>query len=256
MQPRSMAALLPLLVLGAPVVSAESTNPLGKVIELMDSLLAKVTSEGEAEGKAFHTYTEWCDETTQNQKFEIDTATTKSNELTATITKADADIEATVGIIEDLASKIATAETELKDATLIREKEAKDFATAESELVDTLDALTRAISIIEKEMATNPAAFLQMDTSGVQGLVAALGAIADAASLKGADTQKLVAFAQQSAQEDDEEAGAPQAARDYSCARQLQRPPQCSPAAWPPFSPCWPSALRRPRRRARTRWAR
>jgi len=212
MQPRSMAALLPLLVLGAPVVSAESTNPLGKVIELMDSLLAKVTSEGEAEGKAFHTYTEWCDETTQNQKFEIDTATTKSNELTATITKADADIEATVGIIEDLASKIATADTELKDATLIREKEANDFAAAESELVETLDALTRAVSIIEKEMAKNPAAFLQMDTSGIQGLVAALGAIADAASLKGADTQKLVAFAQQSAQEDDEEAGAPDAA--------------------------------------------
>jgi len=207
-----MASLLALLALGAPAASAENANPLGKVIELMDSLVAKVTSEGEAEEKAFHTYMEWCDETTQNQRFEIDTATTKSNELTATITKADADIEAAVGIIEDLASKIATADTELRDATLIREKESKDFAGAESELVDVLDALTRAVSIIEKEMAKNPAAFLQMDTSSIQGLVAALGAVADAASLKGADAQKLVAFAQQSAQEDDEEAGAPDAA--------------------------------------------
>merc|ERR1719333_921174 len=110
------------------MASAEVANPLGTVMSLIDSLVAKVTSEGEAEEKAFHTYMEWCDETTQNQRFEIDTATTKSKKLKATITKASADIEASTGKIEDLASKIATADTELKDATLIRQKEAADFA--------------------------------------------------------------------------------------------------------------------------------
>ena len=42
----------------------------------------------------------------------------------------------------------------------MREKEAKDFSKSEAELVDVVDTLQRAISIIQKEMAKNPA-FLQ-----------------------------------------------------------------------------------------------
>ena len=41
------------LVAAAPLVAATDSNPLGKVMELMDSLTAKVTAEGEAEAKAF-----------------------------------------------------------------------------------------------------------------------------------------------------------------------------------------------------------
>ena len=59
-------------------------------------------------------------------------------------------------------------------------------------------------------MAKNPAAFVQMDVSGMAGLVAALSTIVDAASLGGADKDKLVAFAQEQrdAAESDE-SGAP-----------------------------------------------
>ena len=50
---------------------------------------------------------------------------------------------------------------------------------------------------------------MQMDTSSMAGLVTALSTIVDAASLGGADKEKLVTFAQaqQSAESDD--AGAP-----------------------------------------------
>jgi len=59
-------------------------------------------------------------------------------------------------------------------------------------------------------MAKNPAAFMQMDVSGVAGLVTALSTIVDAASLGGADKDRLVAFVQQQrdAAESDE-SGAP-----------------------------------------------
>jgi len=177
--------------------AASQSNPLGKVIQLMDSLAAKLVADGDAEDKAFHKYVEWCDETTANQKYAIDTATTKSSELGATIAKATSDIEAAEGKIGDLAGKIAKAEGELKDATLIRNKEAAEFSSGEAELTETLSALSRAIDIISKEMAKNPAAFVQMDVSGVTGLVAALSTIVDAASLGGADKDKLVAFAQE-----------------------------------------------------------
>merc|ERR1719414_2535731 len=158
-------------------------NPLGTVIELLDSLAAKVTADGEAEEKAFHEYTEWCDDTTKTQQNEIKNAQTKQAELEAAIAKATSDAEASAGKIEDLAGKIATAEGELKDATLVREKEASDFAAAEGELMEAISMLERAVGIVEKEMAKNPAAFMQIDISSIQGLVSSLSAVVDAAAL-------------------------------------------------------------------------
>merc|ERR1740121_1738934 len=200
-----------LALAGVRGATASESNPLGTVIELMDSLAAKLVADGDAEDKAFHKYVEWCDETTANQKYDIDTATTKSSELGATITKATSDIEAAEGKIGDLAGKIAKAEGELKDATLIRKKEVAEFSASEAELSDTLSALSRAIDIISKEMAKNPAAFVQMDTSSMAGLISALSTIVDAASLRGADKEKLVAFAQAQQQEtaESDDSGAP-----------------------------------------------
>eukprot|EP00959_Pyramimonas_sp_CCMP1952_P199734 4177844-Pyramimonas_sp.AAC.1 len=70
--------------------------------------------------------------------------------------------------------------------------EAAEFSAGEAELTDTLSALSRAIDLISKEMAKNPAAFVQMDVSGVAGLVTALSTIVDAVSLGGADKDRLV----------------------------------------------------------------
>jgi len=50
-------------------------NPLGKVVELLDSLAAKIEKEGEAEAKAYKEFFEWCDDAAANKKFEIKTAT-------------------------------------------------------------------------------------------------------------------------------------------------------------------------------------
>ncbi|CAK0860148.1 unnamed protein product [Prorocentrum cordatum] len=202
-----LAATLASLCSGASV----DENPLGKVLELMDSLIAKVTADGEAEDKAFTEYVEWCDDTTKTQQYDIRTADTEKAALEAAIEKAAADIEASEGKIGDLAGKVAQAESELKDSALVREREASDFSSAEAQLMEALSALSRAIGVIEKEMAKNPAAFAQMDTSSVQGLVAGLSAVVDASGLGSADRETLVAFVQgqQRAADDVEDAGAP-----------------------------------------------
>merc|ERR1719213_289903 len=85
----------------APVADATS-NPLGKVMELMDSLTAKITAEGEEEAKAFKEYFEWCDEAAANLQNEIKTGTKKQEDLEALISKAAADIEASTVKIEEL----------------------------------------------------------------------------------------------------------------------------------------------------------
>jgi hypothetical protein len=210
-----MAPFLLLLLLGAaaPAQAAEE-NPLGKVVDLLTSLEAKVTAEGEAEAKAYKEYFDWCDDTSKSKGFEIKTLTAKKEKLEAEIANLAASIAASSSEIDSLAAKIAADESELKDATLIREKEAGEFAANEADLMETIDTLGRAISILEKEMSKNPAAFAQIDTSNIQSVVKALSAVVDAASFTGNDKQKLMALvqSQQGADSDDGDINAPAAA--------------------------------------------
>merc|ERR1719159_1816159 len=203
-------AILALASIAALPVRAES-NPLSKVIELLDALTAKVTKAGEDEAKAYKEYFEWCEDFSRNKGFEIKTLTTKKEKLEATIAKAASDIEACSASIEELAASIATSDAELKDATVIRDKEHADFVAVETELADGIETLGRAISVIEREMAKNPAALAQVDTTNLATVVTSIGAVVDAAAFSTADQKKLLALVQarQDGEADDEELGAP-----------------------------------------------
>merc|ERR1719183_958688 len=181
-----------------------ATNPLAKVIELLTSLEAKIIKEGEVEAKAYKEYIEWCDDATKNTAYDIETAKTKKAELEATIEKCAGEIAASTSKIEDLAAAIASDGGDLKNATLIREKENADFLAAEKELVDTVDTIDRAISILEREMAKNPA-LMQVDTSNFKALLQSLGTVIDSAALSGNDKNKLVALIQSQSQSEDAE---------------------------------------------------
>jgi hypothetical protein len=210
------SVLLTLFFVGVPCASAtdDATNPLSKTIELLDSLTAKITAEGEAEAKAYKEYVAWCDDAAGNLKYEIKTGEAKKAELEATITKTTADIEAADAKIEELSGSIAADEKELKEATAVRKKESADFAASEAELVDAIDTLDRAIMVLEKEMKKNPAALAQVDTSSMDKMIKSMGAIIDAAAFPATDQEKLVALVQarQGEDSDDAEFGAPSAA--------------------------------------------
>mmetsp|Transcript_55691 Transcript_55691/g.145246 ORF Transcript_55691/g.145246 Transcript_55691/m.145246 type:complete len:703 (+) Transcript_55691:66-2174(+) len=206
------AAVLPCVLLVAGAEQARS-NPLGKVLQLVDDLTAKIIKEGEAEAKAYHEYFEWCDETSKNTDYAIKTSSDQKAKLEAQIDKLTSDIEVAGSKIEELSAAIAKSEAEAKSATLIREKEAAEFATAEKELMEAVDALGRALSILEKEMAKNPAALAQVDTSSMASVIQGLGVVLDAAAFPSNDRKRLLAFVQahQGAEEDDSEFGAPAA---------------------------------------------
>jgi len=208
--------ILACLLVATPAVHAsrELANPLSKVLELMDSLTAKITKEGEAEAKAYKEFFDWCDDTSSSKKFEIKTATSKKEKLDALISEKAADILASDSKVKELVAAIATAETDLQSASKVRAAEAADFSASEAELMDVIDTLSRALAVIEREMAKNPAAFAQMDTSSLQGLLASLGSIVDAAAFPSADKKKLLALVQehQGGEDEDEEFGAPAAA--------------------------------------------
>jgi chromosome segregation ATPase len=186
MQPMRLVFLLAYV----NVAAATDENPLGKVIQLMDELSAKVVADGEAEAKAYKEYVAWCDNAAANTRNDIKTNSANKAKLEANIGEFTANIEAGTTKIEELAGAISQASSELKDATAVRDKEAAEFAVSEKELVDTVDTLDRAISILQRQMANNPAALAQIDNTNMKTLVDSLGVVIDAAGLNGNDKKK------------------------------------------------------------------
>jgi hypothetical protein len=213
----TMIALV--LLVGSQTASATKSNPLGTVISLMDELSAKITAEGEKEAKAYKEYVEWCDNAAANVNYEIKTAKSKKEELSAAIAKNSDDIASSVSKIEDLAAAITADGTELKEATSVRDKEAADFSASEAELVDSVDTLGRAITIIGREMSKNPALVQQVESGDMGKLLKSLSAVIDAAAFSVSDREHLVAMVQsrQSAgDEEDSDAPAPAAYKSHS----------------------------------------
>merc|ERR1712182_118660 len=91
---------------------------------------------------------------------------------------------------------------DLKAATEIRDKEHGEFVTAEAELVDALDTLDRAIGIIEKNMKGSALVQTRVNLKDVSGVVDALKAVIDAASLNVHDKKTLLGLAQNADSED------------------------------------------------------
>merc|ERR1719281_255506 len=181
----------------SPAAYAARTDPLGKVLQLMADLTAKITKEGEEEAKAFSEYVEWCDNAAANLHYEIKTGEAKKAELEATISKCAADIEACSAKIEDLSGAIAADEKELAEATSVRAKEQSTFEKSESELMDAIDTLDRAVNILQKEMSKNPASLAQADTRNLDGVIKSIGSVINAASFTAQDQRKLTALVQQ-----------------------------------------------------------
>jgi len=211
MSPKMM--LLLLAVAPAVTVEAANANPLGKVMELMDSLTAKITAEGAAEAKAFKEYFAWCDDAAANSQYAIKTGASKQESLEAAIGKGAAGIEASTSKIEDLSASISADESDLKAATAVRVKEVATFEASETELASAIDSLDRAVGILQKQMSKSPASLAQIDTKNLNNMVKSLGAVIDAASFSSQDQKNLAALvqSQQSSDSDDDLLGAPAA---------------------------------------------
>merc|ERR1719454_258950 len=182
----------------APVV-AEEGSPIAKVIQMISDLQAKVIGEGEVSQKEYDEFAEWCEEQSKNLQFEIKTGTSTVEELTATIASEAAKITELTSTIEDLAAEISKDEAELKAATDIRNKENADFVAEEKELVDTIDTLSRALQILEREMAKG-ASMMQLKNAG--SITEALKVLKESAAFNSADASRLTALVQSSSEDD------------------------------------------------------
>uniref|UniRef100_A0A7S2DL99 Uncharacterized protein n=1 Tax=Alexandrium andersonii TaxID=327968 RepID=A0A7S2DL99_9DINO len=189
-------------------------SPIGKVVQLLSDLQAKIVSEGEEAHKVYSEFAEFCEDRSKQLGFAIKTSKAEAEELKAAIAKETA-LSASLGAkIDDLAASIASDDADLKAATEIRAKEAADFGTEEKELTEVIDMLGRAIGILEREMQKGGSALLQVKEAA--SVTQALTLLVQASVFSSKDAAKLTALVQASQKSEDDSAdavfGAPAAA--------------------------------------------
>eukprot|EP00747_Dinoflagellata_sp_TGD_P155812 gnl/TRDRNA2_/TRDRNA2_177613_c1_seq1.p1 gnl/TRDRNA2_/TRDRNA2_177613_c1~~gnl/TRDRNA2_/TRDRNA2_177613_c1_seq1.p1 ORF type:complete len:745 (-),score=263.34 gnl/TRDRNA2_/TRDRNA2_177613_c1_seq1:373-2607(-) len=196
MQQHSCFILALLIVAVPPATHAARTagSPMEKVIAMMTSLQQKVTSDGEAEDKAYNEFVEWCDDTARAKGQEVKTLTGQKNELQSTIDKALSDIDNANAAIEQLGASLSEDEDKVKTQTEIRKKEKADFVAAEKELVDAIDMITRAVSVLEKESGSGASMLQGVAADQLDEIVQGLGVVTEAAGFAASDTNKLVSL--------------------------------------------------------------
>merc|ERR1719230_1256836 len=208
------SSIVILALVAAVQGSREETNPVSKVLQMLGDLEAKIIKEGEEAQKTYDEFTEWCEDRSRNVGFEIKTGKSEVEDLQAAIEKETSKAAAFTTKIEELGDSIAKDEADLKAATGIRESEAKDFAAESKELKEVISTLERAIAVLSREMAKNPAALMQYKSTG--DIAKALGAMVQASMLSSADASRLTALVQtkgqDSEEDDDTDPGAPAAA--------------------------------------------
>jgi hypothetical protein len=202
-------------VLAVTAVSAagDATNPIAKVLQMIDDLAAKVIAEGEASHKVYSEFEKFCVDRHDQITPEIKTGSDEIAALQAAIGEANAKITTAASQIEELAASIAQDEKDLKEATAIRSNEHADFVNVERDLATTIDMLERTTAVLERDVAavSGGSSFAQM--RGANGVIHALQSLVAAEQMSVADGKKLTALIQAHDDQSDEEAafGAPAA---------------------------------------------
>eukprot|EP00428_Durinskia_dybowskii_P041058 CAMPEP_0170260320 /NCGR_PEP_ID=MMETSP0116_2-20130129/30034_1 /TAXON_ID=400756 /ORGANISM="Durinskia baltica, Strain CSIRO CS-38" /LENGTH=677 /DNA_ID=CAMNT_0010511371 /DNA_START=121 /DNA_END=2154 /DNA_ORIENTATION=- len=191
---------------------AAGDSPVGKAIQLLSDLQAKILKEGEDAQKVYREFAEWCEDRSRALSNQIKTGKAGVSELEAAIAQEAAMVDSLEAKVEQLAGELATDEADLKAATEIRAHEEAAFQATQKELVDVVDTLRRAVQILEREMKKGGAAMIQIKNAG--NLAQALSAMVDAAMLSTADAGRLTALVQSSSEDSDdaEDVDAPAAA--------------------------------------------
>jgi hypothetical protein len=144
----------------APLVRSSKITPVQKVLDMMGGMKAKGQKAMEDEAKIMATYTEWVSDETTRLGFNIKTANSDIEKLTAFIEKADNDVAQLGQAISELDDLIAQKEGEKQAATDLRNTEHAEYVKVSTDLGESVDALGRAITTLEQEQGATPQAMM------------------------------------------------------------------------------------------------
>jgi len=145
-------------------VHGPSGASLGKVIAMLQNMAAKAKTEKQNEEVAFSKFNQWCKDTSASLKNGISEGASAIESLTAEIGKLSSDVTGLGGSIAGLQADVEQATADSKSSTEQRAKDNEAFLAESKDYSESVDALDRAIAVMQKENYDRPAsaaAFLQ-----------------------------------------------------------------------------------------------
>jgi len=143
--------MLALFIGGEAAREVEATNPVEKVIDMMEGMMETGKEEKKKEVVQFAAYKQFCD-TTSAQKAQAITEAAEKIEL------LKAEIEKYMATAEKLGKEIAALDEDIsvwtgdKEATQkVRDMEKADYDALHKDYSESVDALTRAIAVLKKQ---------------------------------------------------------------------------------------------------------
>jgi len=171
---------------------AGTASPISKVLELLGGMEEKTKKQGQEADDAIKEADDFCHRRSDDLGYSIKTSTNEKDDLEAKIAKSGSKIESIATTLQETAQSIEANEAELAKATEVRDKEKADFATSEQDLLDTMDSMTRALGVLEKEASKNGESLLQVQQA--PNLIFALEAMVSKSLISTADHDGLTAF--------------------------------------------------------------
>jgi len=150
-----------------PVLHATEhrTNPIRKVVTMLQSMQKKVMAEGAKEKDLYEKFMCYCKTSGNDLSTSIAAAEKKIGELGTDIPEAEAKKAALEEEVKQAQADRESAKKAMAEATSIREKEATAFSVSSTDLKTNIAAIKKAVAALEKGMAGS---FLQ--TQGAQVL--------------------------------------------------------------------------------------
>eukprot|EP00930_Biecheleria_cincta_P024108 TRINITY_DN172_c1_g1_i2.p1 TRINITY_DN172_c1_g1~~TRINITY_DN172_c1_g1_i2.p1 ORF type:complete len:678 (-),score=232.90 TRINITY_DN172_c1_g1_i2:465-2498(-) len=196
-----MAAMRRLaLSLALAMGAAGTASPISRVLELLGGMEDKIKKQGMEADEAMKEAGEFCRQRSRDLGYSIKTSTDEKEDLEAKISKSTSKLESIASTLQETSQGIETNEAELSKATEVREKEKADFATSEQDLLDTMDSMTRALGVLEKEAAKGKSESL-LQVQQAPNVLFALEAMVSKSLISTADRDGLTAFLQNSEQQ-------------------------------------------------------
>lgn len=137
------------------------SNPVARVLTLLDKMKTELTHEGESEAEMYEKMVCWCETNDQEKTKAIHDAGVQDKELSAEVEARSARFGELGTEIGQMKKQITQDSEALKEATAIREREAGGFRSEEVDLVQAITNLKNAIAVLTKHQGD--ASFLQLD---------------------------------------------------------------------------------------------
>jgi cell division septum initiation protein DivIVA len=197
---KSIAVIALLFTPAFAAVQKAEVTPVQKVIQLMNGMLEKGKKEKHDEQVQFAAFKQFCDDTTVEKKRAIQEANEQIEVLKADIQKNTAKAAKLTKEIAALDEDIAIWNGDIKAATKVREIEKADYDETHKDYSESIDALERAVGVLQKQTHDRKqASLLQVSSLTKLNLIPA------------AAKRAIDAFVQQDSEDDGLAVSAPEA---------------------------------------------